>query len=424
MFVKQSWPDRLQSLALIGIAVLPLSLLLFPDVGEAIYTLVTLAGLIMLLREGLAPEERDKLFLVSLLTLLFFAVAALSIVASGDYAGWFKPLKKLSKLLATPFVALVLLRANIAPRNFILIAKVSVLVLFLVALYQFVVLHNIRPGGATSPLQFAHVSLLLGYCSLIALPTETARQRILSLGAFGAGFMATLLSQSRIEWINAFILLPVLILVWKRSGLLTKEVAWIVSCALLSLLLFALSMPFVHERVDTALGEYEMFHDQAAWNNSIGQRLLMWESGLKAAIKKPVLGWGIHRSQQAAVAELSDPLERSTLIEHHNLHNEYVNTLVAKGIVGLLSLFALLFIPLTIYFANAADKNLVVYTGSGILLCVAYAVSGLTYQAFGDATMNSLFVIVLSYTLTAVDNRPFAVRWPFGRVSSAATDIS
>lgn len=415
----RAWSGHTRPLALAGIAVLPLSLLLLPDAGEVIYVLVALAGLFTLLRNGLALQEQRKLFLVSLLPWMFFATAALSVLLSGDYSDWFRPLKKLAELLATPFIALLLLQAKVAPRYFLLTAKISVLVLFPVALYQFTVLHNPRPGGAISPLQFGHVSLLLGYYSLIRLPIEKFPHKLLSLTAFGAGYLATLLSQSRIEWINSFFLFAALLFVWQRSGLLTKGVGWAVSAVMLLLALFAFNTSVVQSRVGTALGEYEVFQDQQIWSSSVGQRLLMWDSGLKAALKKPVFGWGVHRSQQAAVAELADPRARRAIIEHHNLHSEYVNTLAAKGLVGLASLLALLFVPVAVFVARSADPDLLVPNAGGILLCVSYAVSGLTYQAFGDDTMNVFFVIVLSYTLTAVMDRAAPVRQAHDQAGSA-----
>ncbi|GMQ86917.1 MAG: O-antigen ligase [Gammaproteobacteria bacterium] len=397
---------RLFSLALLGLAILPVCLLLLPDVAEVVYTLVSVTGLICLLYNGLSDDEYHKLFLVSLLPLLFFGVAALSIVVSGDYSAWFRPLKKLSELLATPFVALLLLRADIAPRYFILTAKISALLLFAAALYQFFVLHTPRPGGAISPLEFGHVALLLGYFSLIRLPLENIRQKLFSLSAFSAGFLTTLISQARIEWINTFFLMAALLFVWQRSGLLTKQIVWVVCGIAFSLLVFSVNTSIVHNKVGTALDQYHVFQNHQGWESSVGHRLIMWKTGLKAATKKPVFGWGIHRSQQAMVAELRDPQMKRALGEHHHLHNEYVNTLVAKGAVGLLSLLALLFVPMAVFYARSTNQDLLVFNASGILLCVSYAVFGMTYQAFGDDTMNIFFVIVLSYSLISIIGKP------------------
>ncbi|GMQ87914.1 MAG: O-antigen ligase [Gammaproteobacteria bacterium] len=400
----------LSSLVLLGLAILPVCLLLLPDVAEVIYTLVSVTGLICLLRNGLSDDEYHKLFLVSLLPLLFFGVAALSIIVSGDYSAWFRPLKKLAELLATPFVALLLLRADIAPRHFMLTAKISALLLFAAASYQFFVLHNPRPGGAISPLEFGHVALLLGYFSLIRLPLENNRQKWFSLTAFSAGFLTTLISQVRIEWINAFFLIVTLLFVWKRSGLLTKKIVWVVCSIVFSLLVFSVNTSIVHNKVGAALDQYQIFHDQQEWFSSVGQRLIMWKAGLEVAAKKPVFGWGIHRSQQAAVAELSDPKMKQIIGAHHHLHNEYINALAGKGVVGLLSLLALLFVPMAVFFTRSTNPDLLVYTASGILLCVSYAVFGMTYQAFGDDTMNIFFVIVLSYSLISITGKPAGER--------------
>jgi len=396
----------LSSLPLLGIAVLPVCLLVLPDAAEVIYTLVSLTGLFYLLRQGVSANEYRRLFLVSLLPLLFFSVAALSVLVSGDYNAWFRPLKKLAELLTTPFIALLLLRANIAPRYFLLTAKLSALLIFAVALYQFSVLHIPRPGGAISPLPFAHVALLLGCFSLINLPLENTRQKLFSLASFSAGYLSVVVSQSRIEWVNAFILIATLLMVWFRSGLLGKRTLLSVTIAILPLTLLSVSVPFVQQRVISAYDHYQGFRDHESWNDSVGQRFIMWRHGLAAAAQKPVFGWGIHRSQQAAVAGIRDPDIKQTLGEHHNLHNEYVNSLAAKGIVGLASLLALLLVPLSVFLARSGNRELLVFNAGGILLCVSYVVSGMTFQAFGDDTMNIFFVIVLAYTLTSTPACP------------------
>jgi len=393
-------------LSLFGIATLPLTLLLLPKVAEVVYILLSVAGLIELLRGHLSHDERHRLLLVSLLPVLFFAIAALSVIVSGDYSGWFHPLKKLDELLATPFIAILLMRGNIKPHHFIQVSRYSVLLLFAAILYQFVRLHVGRPGGAISPLQFAHVALLLGCYSLICLPLESGRRRLFSLAAFCAGFLSTLITQSRIEWISAFVLITALIVIWRRSGLLEKKTVWVVCGITLALSLFSMGTPLVQNRVGAALAEYHAFEDHQVWFSSVGQRLVMWKAGLEAAAEKPVFGWGIHRSQQAAVSKLHDPVMKQLLGEHHNLHNEYVNSLAAKGIVGLLSLLALLFIPMAIFYARADNPELLIFNAGGLLLCVSYAVSSLTYQAFGDNTMNVFFVIVFSYSLTSVLQKP------------------
>jgi O-antigen ligase len=125
----------------------------------------------------------------------------------------------------------------------------------------------------------------------------------------------------------------------------------------------------------------------------------MWKSGLSAALKKPAFGWGIHRTQVAAASELATPEMQQVVLGYNHLHNEYLTNLVAEGLPGLVSLLLMLFVPLAIFLKNSGDPELLVYNGIGSLLCIGYALSALTNQAFGDDTLNIFFVFFLAITL-------------------------
>lgn len=73
---------------------------------------------------------------------------------------------------------------------------------------------------------------------------------------------------------------------------------------------------------------------------------MMWKSGLSAAMKKPLYGWGIDQTQVAAAAELADPEMKQVVLGFNHLHNEYLTTLVGRGPPGVMSLLLLLFVPL------------------------------------------------------------------------------
>ncbi len=60
---------------------------------------------------------------------------------------------------------------------------------------------------------------------------------------------------------------------------------------------------------------------------------------------------------------------------------------------------------MTTFYARSTNRELLVFNASGVLLCVAYTISGMTFQAFGDDTMNIFFVIVLSYSMTAITGK-------------------
>ena len=67
-------------------------------------------------------------------------------------------------------------------------------------------------------------------------------------------------------------------------------------------------------------------------------RFLIWEAGLKALEEKPLLGWGadnIGIAKQAAYPELADSKHITTT----NMHNGFLQILVANGILGFLPFF-------------------------------------------------------------------------------------
>jgi hypothetical protein len=205
---------------LAGIAVLPATLLLLPDVAEVLYTLLWLAGALLLLKKGWRHPENRKILRPTLLTTGFFLIAAASVLVSGEWSGWFRPLKKLFELLPTPFVALLLIHARVSARFMLRVVKVTSLILCTVALCQLLAGVD-RPGGAVSPLVFGHIALLLGFFSLTGFPREDAGERVFSLAAFFAGLMSAVISQSRITLVTALFLGASTLFLWYRSRVLS-----------------------------------------------------------------------------------------------------------------------------------------------------------------------------------------------------------
>ncbi|GEM_PF-98368 len=380
--------------------ILPAAVLVAPHLGEAAYLLLTLGGIYALLRRENGKEASQRLKnvqLLSLLTLGFYLVAFTSQFISGPVstASW-NP-GGLREFLAAPFIGLWL-PGRINTRFLMPAIKVCALLVFAVALYQFLQGTD-RPGGAVNPLIFGLLSLLLGFFSLVRLPLESTPEKLLSLAAFSSGCMASVLSQSRATWMMSVFLLACILFVWRRNGQLTRRVALGMSGLFLALALLSSYIPVVQERISSGLKDYHTFNMHDAWNTSFGQRIIMWKGGLLAAREKPVLGWGIANTRSAAASELESPAMKKVVLGYNHLHNEYITNLVAKGLPGLLSVLLLLFVPLTIFLRHRGNPEHLVYQGIGSLLCIGYAFSGLSNQAFGDDTLNIFFVFFLAMTL-------------------------
>lgn len=388
----------IKPLVLSATLMLPAAVLVAPRLGEALYILLAVLGVYYFWRNALYSMEYKNVRLLSLLTLGFYLVALASVLASDDYPAGLEKLGNLRELLAAPFIGMVLLNTRVSTHFLMLTVKISALLVFMVVLYQFLT-GIVRPGGAVNPLVFALPALSLGFFSIIRLPLESAAEKLLSLAAFSCGCMACVISQSRATWILSTFLLACVLFAWYRTGYLTTRVALGISSLFLVLVLASSQAPAVQQRVNSALNEYHSFYVNGEWNSSVGRRIIMWESGLSAAMKKPLFGWGIHQTQVAAAAELTAPNMKRVVLGYNHLHNEYLTDLVARGLPGLLSLLLLLFFPLAIFIRNSGDPEHLVNNGIGSLLCVGYALSGLTNQVFGDDSLNIFFVFFLAITL-------------------------
>ena len=79
--------------------------------------------------------------------------------------------------------------------------------------------------------------------------------------------------------------------------------------------------------------------------------------------------------------------------------NDYINSLVGFGILGLLVLLALLFFPLTIFFKRLkADKDCT-KNAIGILFIIALSVFAITDSIYSHNVMRSFVVFFLGVLL-------------------------
>ncbi|MDT8386039.1 MAG: O-antigen ligase family protein [Thiogranum sp.] len=379
--------------------VLPACLLLIPELGDWIFALLAAAGVVCFIQTARHPAELRPIVLVSLLTLGFFAAALVSAHGAFDDAEALYRVGKSQYFLAAPFIGLLFLRLRLDARLLFASVRFAALLVFLAATVQYLMSGG-RAGGAVNPLVFGCLALLLGFFSLVRYPMEAGGTRLVSLLAFCAGCGAAVLSQSRGVWIASLILVPVMFLYWTHAGVLSKRVAHQVGAVFALLVLFAGALPFVQQRAMDGLDEYRACVLTHECRTSVGMRLQMWHGGWRAALQRPLLGWGLHRTQQAAVAELDDVIARRAILGYTHLHNEYLNTLVGKGMVGLFSLLLLLGVPLLVCLRSGVrHPDQLIVAGIGLLLCTGYALAGLSNLAFGHETMNAFFVYFISLVL-------------------------
>ena len=397
--IPRHWP------VLLGVALFPAGVLLTPDVGKAVFMLFALFGVICTLRDGLqcsllVPFVR----LLSQLTFAFVLVALFSVLLSGDFPAGLDQITTTYHFLAAPFIAVIMANTKISTQFILRTVKTSSILVLLVVFFQYC-LGNQRPGGAVHPLILGCLVLLLGFFSLIRYPLESKAEKLFSLLAFIAGCLACVLAQARVMWAISLLLFVGLHFIWRRAGILSKRNSFILAGAYSLVLLSAVSMPVVQQRVDNAANEIHSIQENGEWRNSLGNRIVMWQSGFKAAADKPLTGWGAHRTQQAAASVLDDPEMQNMVLRYNHLHNEYLSNVVGKGLLGLISLLLLFFVPLVVFIKFAASPGHLVPAAMGFLLCLTYAASSLTNVTLGEDVLNMFFIFFLAITLLGLRER-------------------
>ncbi|MED5594126.1 O-antigen ligase family protein [Janthinobacterium sp. P210006] len=254
------------------------------------------------------------------------------------------------------------------------------------ASWQFLVLEMYRPQAATSnAIHYGNVSMLLGMLALCGLGWAREQSHRLAwtllLVAGGlAGILGSVISGSRSGWL----VLPVcgcLFAGYYSKGRGTRYLAALLG-ALLAAFVLAYTLPNsrVPQRVAVAVNDIKQFQDSDNVTTSIGQRMEMWRTAWALSSEHLWLGMG-RNGYLAAKQEMAEEGKMDKIIKDYtNAHNDYLDALVKRGIIGALALLALFLVPLTLFARGVRHSAAPAqpYALAGVILCACYMIFGLT----------------------------------------------
>jgi O-antigen ligase len=275
---------------------------------------------------------------------------------------------------------------------------------------------GIRAGGYLHPIQFGNIALLLGVlCMARALITlELTWMNALMWVGFVGGVFASLWSQTRGGWVAI-----VLIFFWILIHA-TQQWSWLRKMATALVLLGSLGVvgvqfgfnKVVQTRVSDAIVETVAFVKTNHQDSPVGSRLAMWQFAMHHLGDAPLLGigkqgWISLRDQGVADGELSAVF----ISELTHLHNEYLDSLIKRCLVGLVLLLVLYLGPMVWFFRpylNAINVEVKSLAMAGMVIPMMYMDFGLT-QVFlshnsGRMVLVSLWVCAGALMLNAVED--------------------
>nr|WP_086937808.1 O-antigen ligase family protein [Thaumasiovibrio occultus] len=245
------------------------------------------------------------------------------------------------------------------------------------------------------PIQHGGIAMTIGLLSLIGyfeLKRTNSTARYLNLVGTLAGISGSLLSGSRGCWF-ALLLLPIIVLIYKE--LFTKKNMGIVFiiATLFSLSLLAPTNP-IRERVEQAGSDIQQIQSDQM-NNSVGLRLVLWKSSIYSIVEKPLLGWGNEGRKENVKRQVDDKIipDYGDHVYYH-AHNQYLETTVIRGIVGLMGLLSVMVAPLIIFwktYSSDYNKALPLMGATHVLASGSYFMT----QAFLGHNSGSIFYFAM-----------------------------
>lgn len=233
---------------------------------------------------------------------------------------------------------------------------------------------SIRVAGYTNAILFAQGALVLFIINLHILSHESQSiiKKSMTIIGIGLSLVAIYLSQTRGVWLS-LIIISTLYFIF-HMGLLVKNIKIILPVTIVMLVAFSYSSSMFIQRVDNIKHDFVQM-EQGNFQTSIGLRLVAWKSAWLGFWEYPFIGVGKDGIYELKKQQVSEHKVNPVLIVGdgglglQHAHNQFLNQLVMRGLVGFIPMMILLTAPIFM-----RDK----FGLLGMYLASAYLVSGLT----------------------------------------------
>lgn len=243
-----------------------------------------------------------------------------------------------------------------------------------------------RADGYTHVIQFGNLSMLTGIFCFAGLgwawkqPNFRYAWRAFLIFGGVMGMLGSLLSGSRGGWVG----LPFVAYVFYKAygeDLSTRlKLAVIGGLLLAGVAIYFTPQIGVQARVHEAVNDLSSYYSAENRDTSLGLRFEMWRGAGNLILERPILGWG-DAGYANAMIEMGEQGEITLQAsEYDHAHNEYIDAFAKRGVIGLVVLLALYFVPLRLFASGLKHQNLETRSlaAAGTLLAVGYIDFGLS----------------------------------------------
>ena len=156
--------------------------------------------------------------------------------------------------------------------------------------------------------------------------------------------------------------------------------------------------------IESYLGEYSF----SIGNTSIGQRLELWRAAWQLFLQRPWFGNGTGAFQAKLQYLIQDGLIVPFVGIYDHPHNDYLNALACRGILGFAALLAILLIPAWRFlrWARSPDREAHAVAMAGMLTVAGFAIFALTDTIFLHSMMITWYVLYMALFYSLLDTLP------------------
>lgn len=261
-------------------------------------------------------------------------------------------------------------------------------------------LYTVRvSGSAGNPGPFALVTLIMFTISLSGYLRGKGNKRKRLAMAAGALLAAgcVLMSGMRGLW-PGLVIVPAILLWFNRTPGTTHLMVRrsIVTTTAAATIALAAGYALMPERFTALERDIDAVFNAGNYNNSLGQRVLMWRYGIDLFLQSPVFGYG--RAQMQAYFPQYTLSHFGFSFGYTHLHNAAIDAMARGGMVALVLIVAVLFAP--IVFAARHRRDALGQIGFALMVAIVadYALAGTFGIMFGHDIQDFLFVFMITMT--------------------------
>ncbi|WP_109079140.1 O-antigen ligase family protein [Aggregatibacter kilianii] len=217
------------------------------------------------------------------------------------------------------------------------------------------------------------------------------------------GVFASLLSTARGGWIGVPFVISLILFAYHRA--LSKKFfgGFFILLALIATTVAMLPNTKIKERIAAAEYDITAYFQKNNGSTSVGARFDMWKSAMLMAQEKPIFGWGVQGVTEKRKQQYEQGLISQYAASFNHAHNQYFDDLSKRGILGLLALLGVFFVPLRFFMRHLkstdAELKLASLLGAVHIVSVMFYCFSQGFFSHNSGNIFYFFPVIVFYAL-------------------------